>query len=234
MLTGRRVMAVLLMAVIVAVFGAEGYLAQDERGPEECSPQALAEAQAALLDQFPLAGDDPQQAQANLFDLSVALQSLALDCGYFPSAQQAEAQIGRTLEFAGLPQIIAAMAVGDDLEVILMELDAVTGDSFNGQLLYNGLEPALDGIPLTCSACHMEESIAPLTEGVWTRVVEERLTDEALAGYTARQYLVESILHPNDYIAPGYNANIMPAAYGQRLDLQQLADLIAYLESQDQ
>jgi hypothetical protein len=26
----------------------------------------------------------------------------------------------------------------------------------------------------------------------------------------------------------------MPSAYGQRLDLQQLADLLAYLESQDQ
>jgi mono/diheme cytochrome c family protein len=148
--------------------------------------------------------------------------------------EQAEGQIERTLQFAGLPQIIAAMAVGDDVEAILAELETTNGDSFNGQLLYNGLEPALDGIPLTCSGCHMEETIAPLTEGTWTRITEERLQDEALADYSARQYLVESILHPNAYIVEGYNANVMPSAYGQRLDLQQLADLLAYLESQDQ
>jgi len=230
----RNVLLSFLLVLAVLALGVGVFLAQEERNPEDCTPQALAAEQAALLEQYPLAVDEPQEAQANLFDLSAALQELSLACGYLPTAEQADAQIGRTLQFVGLPQIIAAMAVGDDMQAILAELETINGDSFNGQLLYNGLEPALDGNPLTCAGCHLEESIAPLTEGTWTRIAEERLQDDALEGYSVRQYLVESILHPNAYVVPGYGANIMPNAYGQRLDLQQLADLIAYLESQDQ
>ncbi len=230
MLTVRKV----LLVLIIGLLGVGWLLAQEERSAEDCTPEFLAAEQAAILEQYPLTGDDSVEAQSNLFELSAALQALALDCGYLPSPEQAEAQIGRTLQFAGLPQIIEAMAVGNDIEQILVDLEPINGDSFNGQLLYNGLEPALDGIPLTCSACHMDEAIAPLTEGTWTRITEERLQAPELEDYTVRQYLVESILHPNVYIAPGYNPNIMPSAYGLRLDLQQLADLIAYLESQDQ
>ena len=49
--------------------------------------------------------------------------------------------------------------------------------------------------------------------------------------WTSRTF--ESILAPNAYISPGYPANAMPQNFGERLDLQQLADLVAYLESQD-
>jgi len=230
----KKTIFMALTTAVVLMFSVGLYMAQEDRNAEDCTPEALAAEQAELLEQFPLTGDDPLEAQANLFELSGALQDLALTCGYLPTLEQTEAQIGRTLQFAGLPQIISAMAVGNDVEAILVELETVNGDSFNGQLLYNGLEPALDGVALTCSACHMEETIAPLTEGTWTRVAEERLEEESLADYTERQYLVESILHPNAYVVEGYTANVMPAAYGQRLDLQQLADLIAYLESQDQ
>lgn len=223
-----------LLTVFIAALGVGMLFAQEERSAQDCTPESLAAEQAALIEQYPLAVDDPLLAQANLFDLSAALQALALSCGYMPSPEQATAQIDRTLQFAGLPQIIEAMAVGNDLEQILIDLESVNGDSFNGQLLYNGLEPALDGTPLTCSACHLSEVVAPLTEGTWTRIVDERLQDPALEGYDVRRYMVESILHPEAYIVPGYSGNLMPAAFGFRLDLQQLADLIAFLESQDQ
>ncbi|MCA9911808.1 MAG: cytochrome c [Anaerolineae bacterium] len=223
-----------LLIVFTGLVSVGLLFAQEERSAEDCTPEALAAEQSALFGQYPLNVDDPLQAQANLFDLSAALQELALSCGYQPSPEQASAQIGRTLQFAGLPQIIEAMAVGDDVEQILIDLETVNGDSFNGQLLYNGLEPALDGTPLTCSSCHLSEAVAPPTEGTWTRITEERLQDPALEGYDARHYIVESILHPDAYVVPGYTPNLMPAAFGFRLDLQQLEDLIAYLESQDQ
>ena len=108
---------------------------------------------------------------------------------------------------------------------VLTELEGVTGDPNNGQTLYTG--------SLACSSCHNNASIAPPTEGTFTRAEETRLQDPALADHTARQYLVESILVPNAYIAPGYPANAMPQNFGERLDVQQLADLVAYLESQD-
>jgi hypothetical protein len=46
------------------------------------------------------------------------------------------------------------------------------------------------------------------------------------------QYLVESIVQPGHYIAPGYD-NVMPNNFGDRLTLQDLADLLIFLESQD-
>ncbi|HLV36520.1 MAG TPA: c-type cytochrome [Spirillospora sp.] len=116
--------------------------------------------------------------------------------------------------------------IGETIARVLAELEAVTGDPNNGQTLYNGA--------LACSACHGNASVAPPTEGTFTRAEETRIQDPALQGYTARQYLVESILVPNAYIAPGYPANAMPQNFGERLDLQTLADLIAYLESHDE
>jgi len=49
-----------------------------------------------------------------------------------------------------------------------------------------------------------------------------------------RRYLVESIVQPNAYVVPNYLPNLMPPNMGTRLDAQMLADIVAYLESQDQ
>lgn len=115
--------------------------------------------------------------------------------------------------------------IDDTVAAVVEELDGLTGDPNNGQTLYTG--------SLACSSCHNNASIAPPTDGTYTRVTETRLQDPALADYTERHYLVESILVPNAYISPGYPANAMPQDFGTRLDAQSLADIIAYLESQD-
>ena len=60
-----------------------------------------------------------------------------------------------------------------------------------------------------------------------------RLAEPALAGYDEVHYIVESILAPNAYVAAGYPANNMPQNFGERLDAQLLADLVAYVSSQD-
>ncbi len=118
------------------------------------------------------------------------------------------------------------VGVNTPTDQIMVGLADVTGDPQNGQVLYNGA--------LACSGCHMNAAVAPLTEGTWTRVNEVRLQEAQFAGYTGEMYLAESIIHPNDYISPGYGAGLMPANYGERLTYQDLADLIAYLASQDQ
>ena len=107
----------------------------------------------------------------------------------------------------------------------LGELAELTGDPNNGQALYNGT--------LACSACHDLETVAPPTTGTFTRVQDTRLQDPALAGYDEQHFLVESILAPNAYVSAGYPANNMPQNFGERLDAQLLADLLAYLGSQD-
>jgi mono/diheme cytochrome c family protein len=110
------------------------------------------------------------------------------------------------------------------VDTVMTEMQSMIGDPNNGQVLYNGA--------LGCAACH-STAVAPTTDGTFTRVNETRLQDPALAGYTAEHYLIESILVPNAYVAPGFVANAMPQDFGERINAQELLDLVAYLESQD-
>jgi len=118
-----------------------------------------------------------------------------------------------------------------DFGTIMTELANYTGDPQNGQALYTSQ---------ACAGCHLVEATAPILDGTWTRVQEVRLQDPANAGLTAEEYLVHSILHPNEYIAPGaptggnYPSGVMPPYFASRLTYQDLADLISYLETQDQ
>ena len=53
--------------------------------------------------------------------------------------------------------------------------------------------------------------------------------DQVLKGKDAA-FIHESIVNPDAEIASGFSAGIMPAVYGDQLDDQQLADLVAFLE----
>lgn len=117
-------------------------------------------------------------------------------------------------------------SVGTDVAAALEAIGALTGDPNNGQVLYT---------QLACAGCHQGGAIGPATEGSWTRVNEVRLQDPVLAGYTAEQYVVESIIMPDAYISPGYLGGQMPQNFGSdQLDAQMLADLLAFIASQDQ
>lgn len=199
-----------------------------------CTPSQVATQQETFAQLLTFDFDNqPDLSRDNLYRLGALYQQLAVNCGYQPSEQEIDALIQLTLSLTDVETVLAANAVGDDVDAILAELETVNGDVFNGQLLYNSIEPSLDGGLLGCAGCHLGE-VAPLTEGTWTRTHDIRLNDPALAGYDVTRYLVESIVQPDVYIAPDYMPQLMPQNFGNRLDLQQLADIIAYLESQDQ
>jgi mono/diheme cytochrome c family protein len=113
----------------------------------------------------------------------------------------------------------------DSAEVVA-GIEETPGDPTNGQALYNS--PTLG-----CVGCHLAGLVAPATAGTWTRVQEVRLQDPQFEGYTGEHYLVESILHPSDYIVPGFS-DLMPKNFGDKLTQQDLADLVAFLQSQDE
>lgn len=115
-------------------------------------------------------------------------------------------------------------SVGTDVEAIVAELANYQGDPQAGMTLYT---------MNACAGCHMSAAVAPVLEGTWTRIQNERLADPQFAGYTAEQYAVESIVNPGAYHAPGYGAT-MPTNFGTTLSYQDLADLVSYLASQDQ
>lgn len=73
-----------------------------------------------------------------------------------------------------------------------------------------------------CGSCHT------LAEANAAGTVGPDL-DEVLKGKDAA-FIHDSIVDPEAEIAPGFSGGIMPAVYGDQLDEQQLADLVAFLE----
>lgn len=201
---------------------------------DSCAREELESQQNTLAGYLsPDFAGDYDLAIANLFRLGALYQSMALRCGYMPSEPEIDAMLERTLSLVALEDLIAAQSVGNDVAAILLELQETYGDPLAGQMLYNGLEPALGGVALGCAGCHENEAVAPLTSGTWTRIEELLLQQPKLKAYSHRQYLIESIVQPMAYTRPDY-APLMPDFYGSQLSAQHLADLVAFLDSQDQ
>ncbi len=125
--------------------------------------------------------------------------------------------------------------VGTDTESILKEITKPMGDAARGDQLYHGQVVSGFGSILACIGCHQDsvDGIGPMTEGTYTRVINERLKQSQFIGYTAEKYLIESIVLPGNHIVDGY-VNAMQMNFGEILTTQDLADLIAYLQTQNQ
>ena len=88
-----------------------------------------------------------------------------------------------------------------------------------------------------CAGCHITAAVGPAwlasseQPGIGTRAAT-RYTESAYTGKatSAEQYLVESIVQPGAHVAAGFN-NIMPATFGQSLAAQDVADLVAYMQT---
>jgi cytochrome c551/c552 len=91
-------------------------------------------------------------------------------------------------------------------------------------------------VTLGCAGCHNLDQpqtdanrgpvgphLGNLAENAATRVT----------GQDASEYVHTSILHPNDYIVPGYPANIMPQNLADRITQEELDMLVEWLLSPD-
>lgn len=111
---------------------------------------------------------------------------------------------------------------GTDVQAILTELDGLEGDAARGQNVY---------LNRGCSGCHMGGAVAPATEEQWDTIPTTVLTLPEFEGYTIEHYIVESIVQPGAYTVPGYAAGAMPGNFGELLSVQDIADIIAYLQT---
>jgi mono/diheme cytochrome c family protein len=109
------------------------------------------------------------------------------------------------------------------------------GDANRGQ--------SLTETTYACVACHITgptgpgwrasaDNATPKGEGIGTRA-QHRFTD---AGYTgaaksADTYLLESIIAPNAFVVTGFTSGLMPQNFGTQMPPQDLADIIAYLDT---
>ncbi len=109
----------------------------------------------------------------------------------------------------------AGAAIGQDLTTPLPQGDAAAGEAQFHEL--------------GCDSCHAQQ---PGAGPSLAQIAEHAQQQAGTADYeTPQDYLRESILVPCAYTYEGYNCQVMPGNYGERLTAQQLADMIAYLES---
>jgi mono/diheme cytochrome c family protein len=105
-----------------------------------------------------------------------------------------------------------------------------------GEAVFNRSISMPDGAVWSCSQCH---SITPdearlIGPGQWNVAVR---AETRVEGQDALTYLYNSILHPNAYIVPAdasgaaYPANLMPQYYSEVITEEELASVIAYLQT---
>jgi len=94
--------------------------------------------------------------------------------------------------------------------------------------------PTLDAIQQTgqavfnlrCAQCHALVPdtivIGPSLAGIATRA------GTRIEGYTAEEYIEDSILHPKDYVVEGFT-DTMPTNFGKDLTSEELNGVIAFL-----
>lgn len=122
---------------------------------------------------------------------------------------------------------------GDDVTAIFSQIEGgeVVGDPTRGEAIYNNREPSQVASLLGCAGCHLGGVQAPATETQWEQIPADRLTMPQFASYTFEHYVVESIVQPQAYIVPGFESQQMPSNFGERMSVQDIADVIEYLKS---
>ena len=113
-------------------------------------------------------------------------------------------------------------AVGTDLDVELPK-----GDPAQGELLFTG---KVNG-QYPCYACHSlqpgQTLVGPSLAGIATTAATRK------EDYSAEMYIHESIVLPNAFVVEGFAPGLMPQTFPAQMDKQQLADIIAFLMTQE-
>lgn len=116
-------------------------------------------------------------------------------------------------------------------------VNTLPGDPDTGAILFNQVTGQISSTGQGCSACHNPNE--PLAgPGPYLYGIAD-VADQRRPGYTAYEYLYESIVNPMAFIAPvqgdftewpqGNMVNAMPQDWGQKLTEDQINDIIAYL-----
>lgn len=137
---------------------------------------------------------------------------------------------------------VCATSDCDDISAVVTDLEALLenmGEAPEGEAAMTVWDPiagqaVYTGVEYGCSGCHVAAGggSGPSPVGIYTRAEQYAAENDDIE--SARYYIVQAIIHPNDFLAPGYGGNIMPANFGDRMDAATLSNLVAYLESQDQ
>ncbi|MFQ5923790.1 MAG: c-type cytochrome, partial [Anaerolineales bacterium] len=115
--------------------------------------------------------------------------------------------------------------MGTEINVELPEGDAAAGEALATQTL-------------GCAACHeltavgpawaAEDGLPSLAKRGDIRIQQDDYTGNAT---TADEYLIESVIQTNIFVVEGFQESVMPIDFGERITLQDMADLLAYMKT---
>jgi cytochrome c oxidase subunit 2 len=81
-----------------------------------------------------------------------------------------------------------------------------------------------------CGTCHTLAA-AGTTGTVGPNLGVRLVPDAKKAGMPVKAFIMESIVKPNAFIAPGFGPNVMPQTFGQTLTQSQIQALVNFLSS---
>jgi cytochrome c2 len=124
----------------------------------------------------------------------------------------------------GIVGVLALMIAGcssGDPKVALAALPK--GDPAHGQQIFlNGTNGAVP-----CATCHNTDTITKVGPGL-AGISQRAVT--RVQGESGEEYIFESIMRPARFIVPGFS-NLMPPDFEKKFTPQDIADLIAYLDT---
>lgn len=82
-----------------------------------------------------------------------------------------------------------------------------------------------------CGGCHTIEGLSAGVVGPPLTLIGDVATTR-IDGYSAEDYIRESILHPNAFVVEGFPENVMPQTFGETIAEPALDDLITFLLAQ--
>jgi cytochrome c551/c552 len=98
-------------------------------------------------------------------------------------------------------------------------ISANVGDPARGQALFQGAA--------TCSSCHDVANGVTIVGPSLKHIAS--IAESQVPGQDAATRLMNAIMHPNAYVYPDFQPNIMLQTFVQTLSTQQINDLVAYL-----
>lgn len=218
--------------VLVVVIAGGVVLTAGQRNSISCSLSEIAAQQVALnslVDRNIAQYDEkPENTLSSLYQIGNQYRALATNCGYTP---EDETMVETAVDDSS---VVSADNNATGPSNLNAEASYVAlfskGDAESGEALFWGYEPGADGNILGCISCHGSYGTAPPVHLLAERAVSVVSTHEDYRGSSTSYFLTESILNPAGYVDEAY-ANIMPGNFGNRLTVEQIADLVAYLNS---
>ncbi|MEO8391563.1 MAG: hypothetical protein ABI700_01090 [Chloroflexota bacterium] len=195
--------------------------------------QAYANAMTAFQQVYQTA---PDTALLLAYNIGQTYQTFALNCGFVPPTEASHDHGDATPDPAHDHSAASHMALALSI-----------GDPEKGQTLFNTVQPQTG---FACATCHRVDSAETLvgpgliniadpthdpshhhgSEDSMTMTMPtestphvERTMDEVVT------YIRTSILHPSDFVVPGFPDLLMPRNYAQIFSEQQVNDVVAYL-----